>query len=452
MTATAVRLGHSQITLDWSNLSRTSTPIYSQFQEAWKALRERVDRGDVGFYNAPIQNELSQAAESQALADEILRDPRFNDCLFLGIGGSALGPASLLSSLRERSKSRIRFHFVDNPDPLEWKSTLLTLNPESTLVCVVTKSGTTFETVSQMLLALEWLGKERWKSHVVAITDPTKGDLKEFARQQGISTLHIAPSMGGRFSIFTPVGLFAAALAGLSIKDFLKGSQEIREYLEKVPTEKNPLLILGHELIHYYPQRSVHVCMPYSTRLRSVGSWFSQLWGESLGKDGKGFTPLAAVGATDQHSILQLLRDGPDDKVTFFITVDQVDDPVTIPRAPQPQGAGRFASFELLQGHTLQELLTVEYRATSLVLTRRNRPYLTFQLDRLDERALGALYFSLSCLTALTGILWGINPFDQPGVEEGKVYTRDALTADKRSREEEADENSPLARLRGDRS
>jgi glucose-6-phosphate isomerase len=478
MSVTAARLGSAPITIDWSNLANVASgvgaptrklgPDREAFEEAWNKLKSRFSTGEIGFYEIPVHPELSQAQESETLAQTLVSSGRFNDCLFLGIGGSALGPLSLLSSLQERCRSGIRFHFMENPDPIEWKTTLSRLNPATTLVCSVTKSGTTFETMAQTLLALEWLGKERWKSHVVAITDPSKGDLKTFATQNGIQTLHIAPSMGGRFSVFTPVGLFAAALAGLNVTEFVGGAKQVRDFIEKAPLEKNPLFILGSELLRLYPKRPIHVCMPYSTRLKQIGAWFVQLWGESLGKDGKGFTPLAAVGATDQHSILQLLRDGPDDKVTLFLTVDRVDDEVKIPKLSQlgvPLTQPAYGAFKLLEGHTLQDLLMTEYRATALVLTKQGRPNVTWQLDRLDERGLGALYFAFSVLTAFTGTLWGINPFDQPGVEEGKVYTREALSRggqpgssgmgsgnfdDTRNRDED-DENSPVNRLRRDR-
>ena len=425
MSITAARLGSSPITLDWTHL----TPSYSvdpeAFAEAWEKLKNRFNGGEVGFFDAPVQNSLSQAEESQAMAQSLLQRKQFSDCLFLGIGGSALGPIALLSALQEKCVSGIRFHFVENPDPVDWKSTLGRLNPSSTLVCVVTKSGTTFETLALLLNALDWLGREKWKTNVLVITDPEKGDLKTFATRQELPTLSIAPSIGGRFSVFTPVGLFAAAFAGLSVIDFLQGAKQVRDAVLKAPLEKNPLFILGSELLRFAAKRPIHVCMPYSTRLKLTSAWFVQLWGESLGKEGKGFTPLAAVGATDQHSILQLLRDGPDDKVTFFITVDQVQDEIKIPRLASP--ASVLPSFKMLEGHSLQELLTIEYRATCQVLTKQNRPNLTFHLDRLDERSMGALFFSLAVLTAFTGTLWNVDPFNQPGVEEGKVYIRDAL-------------------------
>jgi glucose-6-phosphate isomerase len=421
-------------------------PDPETLQSAWSRLKTRFQSGEVGFYDCPVNLELSQLNECMALAETLLRKNNFSDCLFLGIGGSSLGPMSLLSSLQDLCQSGIRFHFVENPDPLEWISTLKKLKPSSTLVCSVTKSGTTFETMAQTLLALEWLGKDRWKTQVVAITDPVKGDLRQFAQQEGLATLAIGPSIGGRFSVFSPVGLFAAALAGLSPSALLNGAKQVRDYIEKTSPEKNPLFIVAQELLNQYPKRSVHVCMPYSTRLRLLGSWFVQLWGESLGKDGKGFTPLAAVGATDQHSILQLLRDGPDDKVTFFMTVDQVEDEVKIPRSPLTADRKAYPAFKILEGHSLHQLLAVEYQATSLVLTKQGRPHLSFKLDRLDERGLGAIYFSLSVLTAMTGALWDVNPFDQPGVEEAKIYIRKSLGVEETPPHEES---IAYQRLRG---
>jgi glucose-6-phosphate isomerase len=459
MNVTASRLGIAPLTFDWSNLinvpagpgpaARSYPPDPQTSLDAWRKLKERFTSNEVGFYDAPVSEEISQAETSQELATALLDQRLFTDCLFLGIGGSALGPISLLSALSDRVRSGIRFHFMENPDPLDWKSTIATLNPATTLVCAVTKSGTTFETIAQLLLAIEWLGRERLTTHLVAITDPTKGDLRAFATETRIQTLHIAPSMGGRFSVFTPVGFFPAALAGLSVTDFILGAKQVRDYTEKTALERNPLFILAHDLLRHAAKRPIHVCMPYSTRLRSFGTWFAQLWGESLGKNGKGFTPVAAVGATDQHSILQLLRDGPDDKLTLFITIDRLDDEVCIPRLSAISNAAGYPSFKLLEGHTLHELLNVEYRATSLVLTKQNRPNATLALDRLDERSMGALYFAFSTLTAVVGTLWEINPFDQPGVEEGKVYTRESLS---QPRPFGDDENSPVNRLRRDRS
>ena len=355
MTVTAARIGSAPLTLDWSNLANipggspkgtlASAPetAKERFDSAWKTLKTRFESKEVGFYDSPVQLEISQLRETVALAEEVRASGTFTDCLFLGIGGSSLGPLSLLSALQEKCDPTFRFHFLENPDPTEWRSTLAPLKPESTLLCIVTKSGTTFETLAQALLALEWLGMSRWRTHCVAITDPKKGDLRQFATQNEIRTLSIDPSLGGRFSVFSPVGLFPAALAGLNVEEFLLGAKQVRDHTEKANLEKSPIFILASELLRHAPKRAIHVCMPYSTRLRQTSSWFVQLWGESLGKDGKGFTPIAALGATDQHSILQLLRDGPDDKVTLFITQERAQDPVRIPKllSKTPHGVSK---------------------------------------------------------------------------------------------------------------
>jgi len=453
MAITASRIGKSPLTLNWSNLL-VSDRLFnsdeslnldpSHFSEVWQSLRNRFDTGEVGFFDCPTQNELSQLSETKALAKSLMMGG-FTDCLFLGIGGSSLGPRSLLSALRARVRSPLRFHFQENPDPIDWIYTLSNLDPEKTLVLAVTKSGGTFETLAQLRLALEWLGKNRWNSHLVAITDPKKGEIRQFCEEEGIRSLNIAPSIGGRFSIFCPVGLLAAELSGINSDEFLAGAKQVTDYVLEVDPAKNSLFLLASELIKNFKQRPIHVFMPYSTCLREVGDWFVQLWSESLGKNKKGFTPISAVGATDQHSILQLLKEGPDDKVTFFVTVDRVEDPVTIPKSSS-EFRKDIPTFRLLAGNSFSNLLEIEYQATCKVLTGQKRPNLTFQLETVNERNLGSLYMALSVLTAFCGHLWKINPFDQPGVEEGKNYIRESLNQFRMTRE--PDRLSDVERLR----
>ena len=446
MAISASRLGSAPLGLDWSGFGVAPHPNPDAAQ-AWEKLRARFDSGEIGFYRTPVDNTLSQAEESIGLAKKLLAQNDFSDCLFLGIGGSALGPLTALEALQDLRSNAIRFHFIQNTDAWEWKQTLRSLNPERTLIVVATKSGTTFETLAQFLCSLEWMPEKLWQTHVVAITDPDRGDLRQWATARKLNTLAIHPSIGGRFSVFTPVGLFALELAGLDSKQFLLGASQVRDYCEKTALPKNALFLIGSELLSLWPKRSVHVCMPYSSRLKQVGAWFVQLWGESLGKEGKGFTPIASVGATDQHSILQLLRDGPQDKVIQFITIDEAPDSVKIPRPLLESESAKLPAFRILEGSSLHDLLQIEYRATSLVMTRAGRPHWTWRLDRLDERSLGALLFAYCTLTAFTGTLWGINPFDQPGVEEGKVYIQEALRAPRRELAEE-DRESAVSRLR----
>lgn len=395
--------------------------------QAWERLSARFRSREIAFFDSVVDEELSQIRACEELAHKILARGTFQDCLFLGIGGSSLGPLSLLNALEEKCTSRLKIHVLENPDPLEWKATLQRLKPESTLVVCVTKSGTTFETLAQFLNALEWIGPERRKTHVVAITDPAKGDLRKFAQDYSIPTLAIAPAIGGRFSVFTPVGLFAAALAGLNPRTFLQGAAEVRETFTHAPDLAHPVLAIARALLDQSGDITTHVCMPYSSRLRTFADWFVQLWGESLGKDGRGFTPLAALGAVDQHSILQLLRDGPKDKSTLLMGVREVVDPVPIARAPRSPSGQSYPAFEILEGNTLHQLLRIERSAIERVFRNQARSVWTLEIERLDERNLGALYFTFCVLTAFTGTLMGVEPFDQPGVEEGKIYIRDSL-------------------------
>ena len=423
MTVSAMKWGN--LTWDWSCLFRVKKTDPKHYQETWELLKSRYEQ-EVGFFRAPGDPELSQVELSESLARTILQKQVVTDCLFIGIGGSLLGPKSLLAALEEKCNSPIRWHFLENPDPCLWKTTLQRLCPEQTLVCITTKSGTTYETLAETLLVLQWLGKNKWQDHLVFMTDPEEGELRQFARDQQIPTLSIAPSIGGRFSLFSPVGLFPAALAGLSPRAFLQGANLIGSLMENPHYEKNPLFSIGGSLLQQFPKRHIHVCMPYSSRLESFGKWFAQLWSESLGKQGLGFTPIAALGATDQHSLLQLLCDGPDDKVTFFLKVDQMEE-VVIPKLSEVSSM-RYPTFQMLGGLTLHELLKIEHQATSTVLSQKARPSLTITLDRLDESSLGSLYFAFCTLVSWIGTLWGVNPFDQPGVQAGKELIRKKLT------------------------
>ncbi|NDG84793.1 MAG: hypothetical protein EBX52_07120, partial [Proteobacteria bacterium] len=384
---------------------------------------------------------------SESLARAVLSRPEIKHCLFIGIGGSSLGPLFLTDALKHRATSPIQFHFFENPDPIDWTWRIARLNPAETLVCVVTKSGTTYETLSIFMLAYAWLTKALGKAgaakNCVAITDPEKGELLEFARKESIATLTIAPSVGGRFSIFTPVGLFAGALAGLDMKALLTGAKKVRDYCEKATTEKNHFITWAHALHARAGSHGTHVMMPYSTPLRLLADWWVQLWAESLGKDGKGYTAVPALGAIDQHSMLQLLRDGPNDKVIWFVNVSDFKTRVTIPSVDF-----KVKTFDLLEGQDLGDLITTEFRAIQRVMSNQKRPHLQLQIDEVNEEALGALFFSLSVLTAYMGEVMGVNPFDQPGVEEGKVYIREKLTENKKTMSESREDSDSVHRLR----
>lgn len=464
---TASRLGSSPITLDWSHLYRGSTytnhegkklplrlePNENDVSEAWQTLKSRIDSGELGFYRSAIDESLSHFKETEDLIKSFVHTRSFKDILFLGIGGSALGPIALLSAMKDKMKDAPRFHFMENIDAFEWNSTLQSIQPDSTLVIVASKSGSTFETLAQFSVALSWLTESRWRSHLIILTDPEKGELREFVRKHGIHALPLPPSIGGRFSLFTPVGLVPGMISHLDMNQFQLGAKQVFDYCEKTPAERNAIFQIGALILKHGRSRHTQVFMPYSTRLRAFGDFFVQLWGESLGKDGKGFTPVAALGATDQHSLLQLLRDGPDDKVILFTSIDSVHDKgksssslsargsgiganggsaspsaeVPIPVHPQFFDARIYPTMRLLGGSSFHRLLNTELEATAKVMANRDRPFMRISLDELNERSVGAYAFFQFILTAFVGTMMQINPFDQPGVEEGKQYTKQML-------------------------
>jgi len=272
------------------------------------------------------------------------------------------------------------------------------------------------------------VGPEKHVERIVITTDPQQGDLREIVKHFRYPSLPIPPDVGGRFSVLTAVGLLSAAVTGIDIHKLLRGAAEMDALCRKSKKLwENPALTGAalHYLMDKAKGKNIQVMMPYSHALRDVADWFRQLWAESLGKRsdraGKrvhtGQTPEKALGVTDQHSVMQLYIEGPFDKVVTFLAVDEFRATVPIPPAfPQ------FGAVNYLGGHTLNELIAVELRATELALTQNGKPNCALRLQRVDEESVGALLYLLEMQTAYAGQLYNIDAFDQPGVELGKNF------------------------------
>jgi len=264
----------------------------------------------------------------------------------------------------------------------------------------------------------------RASEHFVFITDPEQGALRPLAKQHGIPALDIPHNVGGRFSVLTPVGTLPAALIGIDISQLLAGAAEMGRRCSTPQLASNPAGV--YALLQWLADtrygKTINVLMPYSDPLRDFAAWFVQLWAESLGKhtpDGGsvGSTPLPALGATDQHSQVQLFMEGPKNKTLSFIAVKERATDVAIPRS--------FADVKelgYLGGHTLGELIDIEQRATAGALAKRWRPNLTIQIDRVDAHHVGGLMMLFEMATAFAGQLYGVDAFNQPGVELGKQF------------------------------
>jgi len=365
---------------------------------------------------------------------------RFDNVLVLGIGGSALGGKAVTEALLkpywnllapEQRNNFPRIFFLDNIDPDQINGLLDILDLKRTLVNVITKSGSTAETMSQFLiiknrLAAE-LGEEEYRKNVVATTDKQTGVLRQIAEQEGYKTFVVPDDVGGRFSVFSAVGLLPFALVGIDIDDITNGIKDMDLALKNTDIHEN--IAAQNALIQYLMDtkkgKNISVMMPYSSRLQYVSDWYVQLWAESLGKDCDkngnhvhvGPTPVKALGATDQHSQIQLYNEGPNDKIINFIRVEEFDTKLEIPKIFEYTGIG------YLGGKTVNDLINAEADATRVALADYSKPTVTITLPRIDGYHTAQLLYMLEVQTAIAGELYNVNAFNQPGVEQAKNYT-----------------------------
>ncbi len=422
----------AEVTFDYANLVEVEGGLRSdELEEVRPRLREAVNTyvdHPPGFMRLPKTSEYAEA--SVRVAEEI-RGSGATDFIHVGIGGSALGPMALQKALNHpyynalpvEARRAPRIHFAENTDPDTLAAILDVADPTGTWVNVVTKSGSTAETMANFLVIRGWLvgalGNFGYQGRTVATTDPEEGFLKEISDRDDLRVLPIPKDVGGRFSVLTPVGLLPAAVTGLNVEALLAGASscvdEVNEQRDEHPAVIGAAM---HYLIDTARGRNVRVMMTYADALERLAAWFVQLWAESLGKDGKGSTPHGAVGTTDQHSQVQLYMEGPQDKVVEIVEVEDHPRDLPIPEAYEDlEGVG------YLGGHTMAELLNVECDATRKALTEAGRPNSTIRLGAVNEENLGYLFQALEVQTAVTGSLYGINAFDQPGVEAGKQIT-----------------------------
>lgn len=364
---------------------------------------------------------------------------KFENILVLGIGGSALGGIAVTEALLkpfwnlltpEQRNNYPRIFFLDNIDPDTINGLLQVLDLKKTLVNVITKSGSTAETMSQFMIVKNILEKELgadYRKNIVATTDKKTGILRQISEQEGYKTFVVPDDVGGRFSVFSAVGLLPFAMLGLDIDAMVNGIKDMDLALKNTNINEN--IAAQNALIHFLMDtqkgKNLSVMMPYSSRLKYVSDWYVQLWAESLGKNKDnngndvniGPTPIKALGATDQHSQIQLYNEGPNDKVINFIRVKEFDTTLEIPSIFEYTGIG------YLGGKTINQLINAEADSTRVALSDYSRPTITITLDKVDAYNVAQLLYMLEVQTAIAGELYNINTFNQPGVEQAKNYT-----------------------------
>ena len=421
--------------------------LTTRFVAIQDEVRRRRAAGQYGFYDLVDQGE--PVREIKAFAEGL--GQAHDHVLVLGIGGSALGARALLNALRrpawnewddEGREFYPRLTVLDNVDPTTVHAALRRIDPRRVLVNVISKSGGTAETMAQYLVVRAWLEEALGAAahrHLVFTTDPARGALREIAARDAVASVAVPPGVGGRYSVLSPVGLLPAALVGIDIEALLAGAGRSVERAEADDLLRNPAALYAalHWAADTWLGARVDVLMPYTDRLREFAEWFRQLWAESLGKrvdrEGRevhtGPTPVAAVGATDQHSQVQLFMEGPFDKVITFAVVHQLGEDVAIPPigGDLPGVAPLPADLTYLPGHTMGELLRVEYEATATALARMGRMSCTLRLPDLSAETVGEAIMFYQIATGYAGAWYGIDPFDQPGVELGKRLTYAAM-------------------------
>ncbi len=396
-----------------------------------KRAEGKMDWRDLPYnQNDIIEDILETAAE--------IKD-KFDAFVVLGIGGSALGPIAVQQALnhmhynelsKEKRGGYPKLYVADNVDPERMEALFEIIDVEKTMFNVVTKSGSTSETMSQFLIIQEILKNkvgEDYTKHIIATTDEENGNLIKIAKDLGLKTFYIPRGVGGRFSELTPVGLLPAAVCGIDIEEMLAGAAYMDEICKEEDISKNPAYMAATlQYLAMQDGKNISVMMPYADSLKFMADWYAQLWAESLGKrynlKGEevfvGQTPVKALGVTDQHSQVQLYTEGPFDKVITFLGVGNYRTSMEI-----PLGFEDIPAVSFLSGHTLNELIHAEQAATEYALLKAKRLNRTISLPEVNAFTVGQLLYFMEVETAFAGELLGINTFDQPGVEEGKNAT-----------------------------
>lgn len=418
------------ICFDFSNMAAVD---FSEERKIWtEAAAALEQKRTVHGWRMPNIRRSTDFPRLLAEAKKI--NENFDAFVVIGIGGSTMGTHALFTALKHlryndlpREKRGVRFYIIDNSDPDAVSALLDVIQPEKTMFHIVTKSGNTVETMAHFMFITELLHQhmgDAMKENIIVTTDGKSGILRQTAEEYGLKTYDVPENVGGRFSVLSNVGLLPAAVLGVDIEALMDGAEAMDAQCSKAP-EKNPAMMYGALCCAAMRQgMNINVFMPYANTLTGVSDWFAQLWAESLGKlkdrGGNivrvGQTPLRAVGATDQHSQLQLFVEGPFDKIVTFLNIADFRNHVTLPKPPF-----HMPELDYLAGQSFQDLIHAELAATAFALTKAQKPNMCITLSQLNAYTLGALFMFFEIATAAAGELLNINAFDQPGVEESKL-------------------------------
>jgi len=379
-----------------------------------------------------IQDELANLSSLNIVNNSKLLDETISttlnfskdkkDFLIFGTGGSNLGAKALINILQGNTK--VNMLFYDNIDPINFQNSIKKIDLNKAGIVIISKSGSTPETLSQFGSLIQIFEEKNsleilYKNSLV-ITEDKLSPLANIAHVNNCTVINHEKDIGGRYSVFSSVGMVPSIIAGLDVKKIHLGAiKQIEKY-----RQDNHLKI--SQLFRYQNFKNKFtnsILMTYSDALYYFGKWYLQLWAESLGKENKGITPIHAVGTTDQHSQLQLYLDGPKDKFFTFITTNHINLGLKLNNKTM-----KDHKIDYLIDKTMGDLMQAEQQATIDTFKNNNFPFRKIHLDKIDEFAIGQLMaFSIMEVVA-TCLYYEVNPFDQPAVEQGKKLTKEYLS------------------------
>jgi len=394
--------------------------INEVMQEAYQKIVLEKEKGVSGYFTQG-EDSLSVMEDALALAASNSFMQESDTIVVIGIGGSSLGTKAIDSILKHQNADAKKILFLENPDEIDLSEKLGSIKKEKTVFIVVSKSGSTIETISIFKEIIERFSldfADADKQQVITITDENS-NLHQFSDYYGIKSFTIPANVGGRFSVLSAVGVVPLTIAGYDVKSLLEGASEMAENF--FAKKENHLLKKAAHLTKYQKETPMNVVFSYANCLEDFTKWYVQLWGESLGKIDKqgnhtGLTPIGHIGSVDQHSFLQLIMQGPRDKTVTFIKVDNFEKEIKIPKITLKF----IEKTDYINGYSFNELIDGECEATKESIIKEGINVDAITLDTFNEKNIGKLIMYYELLTSVCGIMLDVNTYDQPGVEIGK--------------------------------
>ena len=408
------------ITYDLNLRWQAGDEVNELMTEAFGNLIYEREKGVAGYYNLPVNSKLI-VTEVQAFmaSSEVVK--KSDTIVVIGIGGSSLGTKAVDSMLRHKYPNVKRLLFLENPDPVDLERKFSTIEKKRSIFIVISKSGTTVETISIFKAVLKRFDIDLQsddKERVIAITDEGSA-LCRFVDTHGLKAYTIGHNVGGRFSVLSSVGVVPLTIAGYDTCSLLAGGAKMVERFFDAKEEH--MLIKAAFIATNWREYRMNVLFAYGNLLEDFTKWYVQLWGESLGKIDRcgnrvGPTPIGHIGSVDQHSFLQLVMQGPRDKSVTFLKVEDFEKDMKIPDI----NLEHIQKCDYVNGRSFNELLNAECDATMESVSNEEVPVDMITLDRVDERNIGELILYYELLTSLVGSMLHIDTYNQPGVERGK--------------------------------